>query len=170
MLLLLTLRGTPFLYAGEELGLEDATVPLGQVVDPGGRDGCRSPLPWTTDEYHGWGRNPWLPFAAHSVEMSVEAQQRDADSILHFTRQLLQLRRSECALSRGQLENVQLEGDLLTFDRVDLDDRFRIMVNFGKNVAAINIPESTMVLSTDATDSQNELQANQALIIKMDAQ
>ena len=44
--LLLTLRGTPFLYAGEELGLEDAVVPPDRVVDPGGRDGCRAPIPW----------------------------------------------------------------------------------------------------------------------------
>jgi alpha-glucosidase len=45
--MLLTLRGTPFLYAGEELGLEDAVVPFELTVDPGGRDGCRSPMPWT---------------------------------------------------------------------------------------------------------------------------
>jgi alpha-glucosidase len=44
--LLLGLRGTPFLYAGEELGLADAEVPSERVLDPGGRDGCRAPLPW----------------------------------------------------------------------------------------------------------------------------
>ena len=48
-------RGTPFLYAGEELGLEDADVPPDRVVDPGGRDGCRAPLPWTPAAGHGWG-------------------------------------------------------------------------------------------------------------------
>ena len=53
--LLLGLRGTPFLYAGEELGLEDAVVPPERVVDPGGRDGCRAPIPWTPAPDHGWG-------------------------------------------------------------------------------------------------------------------
>ena len=62
VLLLLTLRGTPFLYAGEELGLQDAQVPPERVVDPGGRDGCRAPIPWTTDPGHGWPAEPWLPW------------------------------------------------------------------------------------------------------------
>ena len=52
--LLLTLRGTPFLYQGEELGLEDADVPEERRIDPGGRDGCRAPIPWTPDPGHGW--------------------------------------------------------------------------------------------------------------------
>ena len=52
------LRGTPFLYAGEELGLEDAVVPPDRVVDPGGRDGCRAPMPWTAGAGHGWGGRP----------------------------------------------------------------------------------------------------------------
>ena len=61
--LLLGLRGTPFLFAGEELGLEDAEVPAERVVDPGGRDGCRAPLPWDASAGHGWGEGePWLPW------------------------------------------------------------------------------------------------------------
>ena len=51
---LLTLRGTPFLYAGEELGLLDADVPVGSRVDPGGRDGSRAPIPWDDGAAHGW--------------------------------------------------------------------------------------------------------------------
>src|SRR4029079_7633971 len=63
LILLLTLRGTPFLYAGEELGLEDAVVPPERVLDPGGRDGCRAPFPWTPRPDHGWGTtDPWLPW------------------------------------------------------------------------------------------------------------
>ena len=54
--LLLTVRGTPFLYQGEELGLLDADVPPDRAVDPGGRDGCRAPIPWSADERHGWAR------------------------------------------------------------------------------------------------------------------
>src|SRR5205085_9967388 len=70
---LLTLRGTPFLYAGEELGLADAEIPADRVVDPGGRDGCRAPLPWTSAPGHGWGENAWLPFAPDADRRAVEA-------------------------------------------------------------------------------------------------
>ena len=64
--LLLTLRGTPFLYQGEELGLLDAVIPADRQVDPGGRDGCRAPIPWDGGGDHGWPAvgddGPWLPF------------------------------------------------------------------------------------------------------------
>ena len=64
--LLMTLRGTPFLYQGEELGLLDAVIPPERAVDPGGRDGCRAPMPWDGTADHGWptpaGPGPWLPF------------------------------------------------------------------------------------------------------------
>ncbi|MDQ2825526.1 MAG: alpha-amylase family glycosyl hydrolase, partial [Actinomycetota bacterium] len=59
-LVLLTLRGTPFLYAGEELGLLDAEIPAEAMVDPGGRDGCRAPVPWDGTPGHGWAGDPWL--------------------------------------------------------------------------------------------------------------
>ena len=67
--LVLTLRGTPFLYAGDELGLEDAVVRGSHVLDPGGRDGCRAPIPWDPEPPHGWdGATPWLPFPPHAGE------------------------------------------------------------------------------------------------------
>lgn len=60
-------RSTPYLYAGEELGLGDATIPPDAVVDPGGRDGCRAPIPWSAAALHGWGPAPWLPFVDDAV-------------------------------------------------------------------------------------------------------
>ena len=102
--LLLTLRGTPFLYAGEELGLEDADVPPERVVDPGGRDGCRAPIPWTAAPDHGWPADPWLPWPPEPGARSVEAQRADPDSVLHLARAVLALRRDSPALHRGTLE------------------------------------------------------------------
>src|SRR5207244_1527884 len=87
--LLLTLRGTPTLYEGEELGLEDAVVPTERVVDPGGRDGCRAPIPWTASAPHGWnGAAPWLPFPPASSERSVDSTFADEASILHLYRRV----------------------------------------------------------------------------------
>jgi alpha-glucosidase len=74
--LLFTLRGVPFLYMGDELGMADAVVPPERVVDPGGRDGCRAPMPWTraAARHHGWAGEPWLPWPPGSDGHSVEAQ------------------------------------------------------------------------------------------------
>jgi glycosidase len=82
--LLLTLRGTPFLYMGEELGLENAAVPPERMVDPGGRDGCRAPFPWLRAPGHGWRGEPWLPFPPDASARSVEAQREDPASVLHL--------------------------------------------------------------------------------------
>lgn len=98
--LLTTLRGTPFLYQGEELGLLDAEVPPERVVDPGGRDGCRAPIPWDRSPGHGW-TDPWLPLPPESDRRNVASSQADPDSIVHLYRHLLKLRREEVALRDG---------------------------------------------------------------------
>src|SRR5690606_7022767 len=103
-LALLTLRGTPFMYAGEELGLEDAVIPAERVVDPGGRDGCRAPVPWTDSPGHGWGSQPWLAFPPEAAARSVARQRGDESSILHLYRRALATRRSCAALRLGSLD------------------------------------------------------------------
>ncbi|HVB51639.1 MAG TPA: alpha-amylase family glycosyl hydrolase [Acidimicrobiales bacterium] len=169
MVLLLTLRGTPFLYAGEELGLKDADVPQDRVVDPGGRDGCRSPLPWTRAAHHGWGVEPWLPFADRSTELSVESQQQEATSMLNFTRRLLEVRRSSEALRRGELVNLHLEGDVLIYDRVAGERRVRVFINFAKHLSRITEPEGSLLISSMARHTVNELGANEAVIYEFGA-
>src|SRR5690606_17699568 len=69
-----TMRGTPFLYAGDELGLADAVIAPDEMIDPGGRDGCRAPIPWTTGPGHGWGPDPWLPFPPDATVLAAAAQ------------------------------------------------------------------------------------------------
>ena len=96
--LLTGLRGTPFLYAGEELGLEDAVIPPDRAVDPGGRDGCRAPIPWNGTPEHGWATaDPWLPWPPDADTRNVEAQRADPDSILHLYQRLLRCRRDSPA-------------------------------------------------------------------------
>ncbi|MBO0692654.1 MAG: DUF3459 domain-containing protein [Acidimicrobiaceae bacterium] len=105
--LLLTLPGTPFVYQGEELGLEDAAVPPTRLVDPGGRDGCRAPIPWTDDPDHGWdpAHEPWLPWPPEAdAGRTVEGLAGDPSSILSLYRQLLSVRRASRALALGDFE------------------------------------------------------------------
>ena len=120
---LLTQRGTPFLYAGEELGLEDAVVPADRVVDPGGRDGCRAPIPVDRDAPHGWGDDPWLPFPPDAAERSVAAQRADPTSILHLYRRLLAARRASPALQLGTLELLDTPEGALAWRRAHDGDR-----------------------------------------------
>jgi alpha-glucosidase len=115
--LLLTLRGTPFLYMGEELGLRDAEIPADRVVDPGGRDGCRAPIPWERDGAHGWPHDPWLPFAPEAAARSVEAELGDPSSMLEHYRRLLHLRRSTPALHRGSFELLDAPEGVLRWRR-----------------------------------------------------
>ncbi len=130
-ILLLTLRGTPFLYAGEELGLEDAIVPAERVVDPGGRDGCRAPIPWTAVAPHGWdGADPWLPWPPQPAARSAEAQHADAGSVLHLYRRILAARRASPGLRLGSWSPVPTPDGVLGYVRRREDDHRVVLVNF----------------------------------------
>jgi alpha-glucosidase len=118
--LLLTLPGTPFLYAGEELGLEDAIVGPEQRVDPGGRDGCRAPIPWDGTPAHGWAGGPdaWLPWPPEADRGRTMAEQRlDPTSILHLYRRLLSVRRGSPALRWGTRHGLDAPEGVLAYRR-----------------------------------------------------
>ena len=152
-LLLLTLRGTPFLYMGEELGLEDAQVPEDRVVDPGGRDGCRAPIPWERAAPHGWNADPWLPFPPDAAERSVEAQRDDPDSVLHLYRRLLAARRDSPALRGGDQRFVDAPDGVLAWRRQGEGDARIVLVNFsseGRQVASG--AGSTIEVASDGRD------------------
>jgi len=130
--LLLTLRGTPFLYAGEELGLEDAEIPPSRVVDPGGRDGCRAPLPWDATPEHGWGTtDPWLPWPPDADVHNVETMRADRTSILHLYRRLLAARKASPALHLGDLVLIEDVPEGVLAYRRSLDGDARVVaINF----------------------------------------
>jgi alpha-glucosidase len=129
--LLLTLRGTPFLYAGEELGLEDAVVPAERRVDPGGRDGCRAPIPWDPTERHGWTTaQPWLPWPPEPHVRNAATEQGDPASMLHLYRRLLAARRRSPALQLGTIGLLPSPAGVLAYERVAAGDRRRVLVNF----------------------------------------
>jgi alpha-glucosidase len=117
----LTLRGVPCIFQGDELGLEDADVPAERVVDPGGRDGCRAPVPWTQDPGAGWPASAWLPLPPDAARRSVAAQQPDPTSTANHYRRLLALRRTHEALVVGAQRVLGaddgLPGDVLGIER-----------------------------------------------------
>jgi alpha-glucosidase len=142
--LLLTLRGTPFLYAGEELGLADASVPPERVVDPGGRDGCRAPLPWTAAPDHGWGvSEPWLPWPPEADARNAESLEADRSSILWLYRSLLAARRGSDALRLGSLELLDGPEGVVAFRRTYGDDVRTVLVNFTDAPVRVDLPGVT---------------------------
>jgi alpha-glucosidase len=125
-MLLLTLRGTPILYYGDEIGMQDVPIPKKEQQDPQGlltpnnksRDPQRSPMQWKATENAGFtSGTPWLRLARHLKRTNVEAQQNNEASLLHFYRQLIALRQKEPALCRGSYYPVITDGKLLAYMR-----------------------------------------------------
>lgn len=142
--LLLTLRGSPFVYQGDELGLEDALVPPDRAVDPGGRDGARAPYPWTGAPDHGWptrtGTSPWLPFPPDADRRNHEQLRAETGSILHLYRRTLALRRTAPVLLDGDFELLDAGDGVVAFRRALGDERWVVMVNFTASVVEVDVP------------------------------
>lgn len=148
MLLLMSLRGNPFLYYGEELGLTQVEIPFDELQDPEAianwpltlsRDGARTPMPWKADAPSlgfSSGR-PWLRVGDDHSALAVDVQEADPHSLLHLTRRLVALRKAEPVLRLGRLERIAADGDLLSFERWHDNRRIRLAFNFGAEPAEI---------------------------------
>jgi alpha-glucosidase len=110
----LSLKGTPCLYQGDELALPEADVPYELLQDPygitfwpefKGRDGCRTPMPWTSESPHAGFTTgtPWLPVPPEHVALAEEGQDKDPQSTLNFARTIIHWRRTQPALTRGDI-------------------------------------------------------------------
>jgi len=132
--LLLTLRGTPFVYQGEELGLADADIPADRRVDPGGRDGCRAPVPWDAGPDHGWPTRAdvvtWLPMAPEADRRNRASEVADPSSMLHLYRRAIALRRATPALTRGAFELLETPDGVLGYRREVDGAAVEVLVNF----------------------------------------
>ena len=156
--LLLTLRGTPFLYAGEELGLQDAVIPPERRVDPGGRDGCRAPIPWGPEPDHGWASaQPWLPWPPEPETSNMAGEEADRASVLHLYQRLLRERHSSAALALGDVVLVESPPPVLAYERRAGADRRRVAINFSDQPVALAMEGSWRVAV--ASDGQQEGEA-----------
>jgi alpha-glucosidase len=142
-MLTVTLRGTPFVFQGEELGLPDAEVPPDRVVDVDGRDPERAPIPWEPVPGAGFTTaEPWLPIVAGAERFAVASQRRDPDSTLNFVRRLLALRPE----LTGPQRSIDAAPGVYCFMR----ERHLIALNFRSEVVALGLQgEATIELSTD---------------------
>jgi alpha-glucosidase len=145
VVVLCSLRGTPFLYAGEEIGLVDADIPVGGRVDPGGRDGCRAPLPWSSSPGHGWVGDPWLPWPPDPRRRNVETQRAEAESMLHLYRRVIAARRSSPALRRGSWRRIDAPRGVLGFERRSGEDRRIVLANFSETPVDIDLHATASV-------------------------
>jgi alpha-glucosidase len=158
LFLLLTLRGTPFLYFGDELGLGDGVLTREQIRDPvgirhwpsnPGRDGGRTPMPWTSGDGAGFTRpgvTPWLPIAQPATG-PVDAQREAADSILCLVRDLIRLRRDRPDLSSGDARTIPSPPGSWVFSR---GDGLVVALALAEREARIDLPDGTVLAATDA--------------------
>jgi alpha-glucosidase len=186
--LLLTLRGTPILYYGEEIGMRDLSLTREQILDPvgkrywpfnKGRDGCRGPMQWDASENAGFSQGtPWLPAAPDFGERSVAAQREDPGSLLNFYRQLIAVRRSSLALHSGSFELVgEPTRQVAAYLRQAERELVLVALNFTASPQVFSIPHALqsrpwkLLLSNrrslppDLISGQLNLKPDEALII-----
>jgi alpha-glucosidase len=157
-MLLLTVRGTPTLYQGDEAGIGKVEIPPGSVRDPKelrepgiglGRDPSRTPMAWDSTANGGFSAGePWLPLHPDWPTRNVAAQLSDSASMLSLYRALLRLRRSEPALSIGSVELAVGSDNVLAYQREYEDSRLLIALNLSGSERRCELPAGNVLLST----------------------
>ena len=180
-MLLLTLRGTPTLYYGDELGMTDVPIAPEQVQDPWeknvpgfglGRDPARTPMQWDTSEQAGFtSGKPWLPLSSDAKSVNVEVERDDPTSILHFYRSLIELRRREEALTHGSYRLEKVTDDIMVYWRERGTRRLSIALNFSDQPRTLHIRQpGRILLSTlmtrrdEAFDGQLSLSSHEGIV------
>jgi alpha-glucosidase len=169
-LMLYALRGTPFVYQGEELSLPDADIPPDRVVDIDGRDPERAPIPWRPPSAAGPGAGfttaePWLPVVADAERLCVERQAADPRSTLSLVRRLAALRAHTPALQGGAQRTVEAGSDIFAWLREGEGDRLLAAMNFATTPAPLRpltkLPRpATLVVSTDPDRGDSDLDSD----------
>ena len=188
-MLLLTLRGTPTIYYGDEIGMEEVPLAPGQVCDPFernvpgfgvGRDGCRTPMQWDASDHAGFSSAaPWLPVEALYRQRNVAAQRDDPSSPYQLYRRLIALRRSRKALALGAYRPILASGDLLLFVREFQDERILAALNLGHEPTQVTLPSGALkgqLLASSLADRDGEavngsidLRADEGVLIELSA-
>jgi alpha-glucosidase len=181
--LLLTARGTPFLYYGEEIGMKDGRIRRSEIRDPvgirywplnPGRDPQRTPMLWSADANGGFtSGKPWLPVNDDAAARSVETQIKDPGSILSWHRRLIQLRRSTPALRLGSFEPWNAGNpDTFAYMRDHEGERRIVLLNFSNRPREVRLPgRHEIVLSShrlagESLDSSAMLAPYESVVLR----
>jgi len=183
-LLLLTQRGTPTLYYGDEIGMRGVDIPSEQAVDPQGRrtgrnrDPTRTPMQWSDDTYAGFSTvEPWLPVGVDRATANVATQSHDAGSLLTLNRRLLELRAREPVLQGGVQELREAAAGLVAYRRGD-ERRFLVVANLTHSPTDYDLRgdgAGRVVLSTfldregERVADQLRVRSDEGLLIALDA-
>ena len=173
-MLLLTLRGTPTIYYGEEIGMKDVPIAPEQVQDPAeknepglglGRDPERTPMPWDGSLLAGFtSGQPWLPLGADHARVNVESLRESRRSILNLYRRLIDLRRDQPVLTHGSIDAVTVQGNILRYERRQGDQRLVIALNLAHERARVlSLPSGRLLLSTDLDRAGEHVGASASL-------
>jgi len=155
-----TLRGMPFVYYGDELGMEDVQMPADAVIDPWGknmpgfgvgRDPERTPMQWNSNPNAGFSDSaPWLPVATDYKEKNVERESRDLNSMLSFYKELIHHRSNSHALLTGVYKPMESgNGHIFVFGRECASEKLMVAINFSNSeqIAAVSI-DGTLLCNT----------------------
>ncbi len=186
-ILLLTLRGTPTIYYGDEIGMQDVHIPPDMVKDPQeknipgkglGRDPERTPMQWNSNEYAGFSNNEtWLPLMEKYKEINVEQEKDKEDSFLTFYKKIIDLRQKEAALQIGKYEPVSSGKNLLAYKRIYREKEFFVILNLGNSIENFSPGDekfqAKILISTNLNreggivDSDIKLSANEGFIAEV---
>jgi len=175
-MMMLTLRGTPTLYYGDELGIENGVIPPEKIQDPQGvnlgpdrtRDVCRTPMQWDATAFAGFStQDPWLPVSADYTSRNVAALQDDSLSILNLYYDLLALRKNSPAMKFGSYTPVESRAeDCFNYRREVDGERLIISLNFTDEEKSFSLSENAIgriALSTHL-DREGEIELKDIIL------
>ncbi|MEH7436850.1 alpha-glucosidase [Neobacillus drentensis] len=194
--LMLTARGVPFIYFGDEIGMRDwITEDIAKMKDVQGimgyqlalvagksheealviandksRDKSRTPMQWDAGEYVGFSeQKPWITVPNEAAKVTVESQLDAPESMLSFYKSLLKLRKEHPAFTLGTYESLRYEDGLMTFVRKDESERILVALNFSDEPKTLDVSASTLLLSNKRTVLDGKIiLGNEAMILKED--
>ncbi|WP_375230978.1 alpha-glucosidase family protein [Roseobacter sp. S98] len=165
--LLMSLKGSVCLYQGEELGLTEAYVAYEDLQDPygkrfwpkfKGRDGARTPFPWTRDNRNGGfsDEKPWLPVAMEHVQRAAQEQATDQGSTLQFYKDMLAFRKAHPAILKGSIELIDADENRLSFLRTHEGARIFCCFNLSDEEQPVTLPAGSWSVDRGAPFSITE--------------
>lgn len=174
-LLQMTLRGIPFIYYGEELGMENVKIPEEKAKDPMavnmkgfdfGRDPERTPMQWDASKFGGFSSvEPWLPLENEFKERNVVSEERDKKSFLNLYKSLIKLRKTRKSLAEGKLVFLDFKNpNVLGFFRQAADEKTLVLSNFSEENQIVQLPkgdwETILSIKLDVKNRKEKDQLN----------